>query len=449
MAPNDNVASPVGGNDAAISLGREKLPQYPDLEPLHLADNPEQFTIPTTAETLRKIFNDKSLSPEEQDGFVESILAIVRKQPGDPALYGHGESEAEYADDFKILNQILEEISTTWINRVKAGYSDDISSDSSDSPIQQTNENTVQGTNSVTDMHEEEEEQVINSDDEHGPPTDINSIGPNSLFGPDEENFQIWEQLEMEAEFAWLEGLGRDILPEHFALFKCCFAQRILHCSNGEKEALGKILATDQVGWLAKPLPEDSGIKMPEREQVWVVIWSVMKFARLLLRAGGGAIKDNKYVREYVTIMLALGWLVGDDPFDYISRAQKSPEIYMSADGWITSKEFWVEGAMDKLGGLLDGVCDHAKAGKKFGNNIENGENNSAKSDVEPGDLEPEEDDDRAVIAARDELIAGIVEEVLMNTTRNVNRWAKFIKEKWSMQPGGIWGQLQGPVDAT
>ncbi|KAK6363681.1 hypothetical protein TWF730_001101 [Orbilia blumenaviensis] len=379
MAPNSDTPSPA--KDGKTIIRRNKLPQLLDLESLQLPDDPTPTNLPTTAETLRNIFQDDTLSPEEQNSFAESILMIIRQQPSNPSPYSHeGYEEIGFA-----LNKELRRIHSAWVDKIMAGYK----------------AGDIQGDNATSIDYEE------------SIPSEIHSTSGSSSSSC-QNRFMIWEQVEIEAEIAWQQNLNRDVLIEHFALFKLHFMERTRRCSDQDKTSLQHLLSDHQIAWLTKPLPQTSNIKILNMEQVWIVIWSVTKFARLLLRNGGGAIEDNTRLDEYVSIMLAVWWLVRGDPFEYINRAQSGdgPEAYLTAEGFVVSKGAWAGRMMrEKLGGFMDEAHQLDRTGKDAEKTMECGE---VTHFIDPG-----------VPVNREELVAGIIEEALMNITRGTGRGSK------------------------
>ncbi|KAK6515515.1 hypothetical protein TWF506_007848 [Arthrobotrys conoides] len=451
MAANETTAPP-DENKPSTSLERERLLQSPDLEPLLL--NPQTPpTIPTTVQTLRRIFEDTSLSHEEQDSFAESILAIVRKQPGNPKIYQPVNFEEE-----------LEKVILEWVGRVMMEFHVGISSVRDDwsgqqgirMPVSTANgpeENQDKEGVEVIEREEEGDQNIDNEDGEYkeyeeyeeageeDEEDDVeNTVSENNDFDqePDsassvEDNFMIWEHPEVEAELAWHQTLGRNILPEHFALFKRCITERIRHCAGEEKEVLYQVLSESQITWLIEPVPENSSVKMPEKEQVWIVIWSVIKYARLLLRAGGGAVQGNTRINEYVAIMVGVWWLVRGEPFEYITKAQRGgPEVYMSAEGWVMSEEPWAEMVLsESLGGSFEQVRERVKARKEAGK--------AARG--RGGEADPTRphhtEDDADIMSAREDLVRGILEEALMGTTRSLGLWSESVDRRWQRAQAG------------
>ncbi|KAF3175994.1 hypothetical protein TWF751_003745 [Orbilia oligospora] len=451
MASNNTTTSPAG-NESPTSLGHEIPAQSPDLEPLQLPNPQIPPNIPMTVQTLRRIFQDNSLSHEEQDAFAESILAIVRKQPGNPRTYQPIDFEEE-----------LENIILGWVDKAMMEPQAGISSIRDDWSGQQggirmeiptangANENKGNEVVEVTERERGEDDEYEDGecneengdfdDDEENTLSENNDLeegeeeegrgGEESESSSIEDHFMIREYPEMQAELSWHQALSRDILPEHFALFKRCITERIRYCSGEEKEVLYEILTESQIAWLTEPIPENSRIKMPEKEQVWVVIWSVLKFARLLLRAGGGVTQDNTRINEYVAIIVCVWWLVRGEPFEYISKAQRGgPEVYMGAEGWIMSEEPWADMVLsESLGGSFEEVRERAKARKEAERATEGGEADPTK----PSHTEADAD----IMSAREDLIRGILEEALMSTTRGLGVWSESVETKWQKSQAG------------
>ncbi|KAF3228652.1 hypothetical protein TWF192_008184 [Orbilia oligospora] len=453
MASNNTTTLPAG-NESPTSLGHEIPAQSPDLEPLQLPNPQSPANIPTTVQTLRRIFQDNSLSHEEQDAFAESILAIIRKLPSNPRTYQPIDFEEE-----------LENIILEWVDRAMMEPQAGISSIRDDWSGQQggirmeiptangADENKDNEVVEVSEREMEEDDEYEEGegneedgdfdDDEENTVSENNDLeegegegegeegGGESESSSIEDHFLIREYPEMQVELAWHQALSRDILPEHFALFKHCITERIRCCSGDEKEVLYEILTESQIAWLTEPIPENSRIKIPEKEQVWVVIWSVLKFARLLLRAGGGVIQDNTRINEYVAIIVGVWWLVCGEPFEYISKAQRGgPEVYMGAEGWTMSEEPWADMVLsESLGGSFEEVRERAKARKEAGRATEGGEADPTK----PSHTEADPD----IMSAREDLIRGILEEALMSTTRGLSVWSESVEPQWQRSQAG------------
>ncbi|KAK6356437.1 hypothetical protein TWF718_000796 [Orbilia javanica] len=435
MASNTNATSPAEESTTS-SLGRESVYESPYLTPLQLPSPQIPTSLSTTAGTLRRIFEDNSLSHEEQDSFVESLLAIVRLQPIEHSAY-QPEDEEDSGEEYQ-------EVLLNWVHRVMAEYDVGISSNRDDLSAQQAIRMEIPVVNKayknkkgIDDIGVAEENKPINTKAGETTASQSSDSDDESDLPPIEEHFMIWEHPEVEAELAWNQTLGRNILMEHFALFKCCIAERIRYCVGKEKRTLYQALTESQIAWLTEPVPEDSGVKVPEKEQVWVVIWSVIKFARLILRAGGGAVQENTLINEYVAIMVAAWWLVRGEPFQYINKAQKGgPEVYMTTEGWMTSKEPWATAVLkERLGGTFEEVRERTKARKEAEKAAGGGETDLTKPYVE---------EDADVLSARGYLIKGILGEALMNTTRKSDIWSDSVEEKWEMSRAGAGADSQG-----
>ncbi|KAK6495336.1 hypothetical protein TWF481_003360 [Arthrobotrys musiformis] len=441
MSSSGNT-TPRAGNSIVPSPGRERLPQSPNLEPLQLPNPQIPPEFPTTAETIRRIFQDTTLSHQDQDGLVESILAFIRINKEDPIdIYGTDSSDDEFDD-----------ILVGWVGKAMDEFSIHDSAARAELAARDAAQVEVPGAKQAgRDENKKrlkavQKDEVIDAQDEDGDTLvanrylgtrlNIDTEGDDNAESESDEvseekfdlsleeeyHFMLREGEEIQAEIAWYHTRGRDILPEHFALFKRCITERIRYCVGEEKEVLDQALSESQIAWLAEPIPENSTIKVPEKEKVWIVVWSVMKFARMLLLAGGGPVRDNKHINEYVAIMIGIWWLVRCDPFDYVNKAQKGgPEVYMSVEGWITTKEPWATTMLkESLGGSFQQVCERTKA-RKGGDG----------SPVKPSSLEVKDEEDLAdFISAREDFIKSLLEEALEKTTHKLSGWSKYTERR-------------------
>ncbi|KAF3905474.1 hypothetical protein ABW20_dc0106649 [Dactylellina cionopaga] len=176
-----------------------------------------------------------------------------------------------------------------------------------------------------------------------------------------EENLLLkWDAETIPIELQWNQCQMKDIIPKHIALFKACFRAFYRDSDKKTQRGIYAAISRKRLLWLAEPLPANSNIEVPEKELAWVVIWSILKYVRMMMVKGGGIIKENKFKSEISALITAMALMLRQQPIYFIMKALASPNptVYFTPNGKVVEEKGWFEDLVEKTGGTCDEVFE-------------------------------------------------------------------------------------------